>query len=281
MYCVFDIVCQTMAAIGATSQSSVILSASQPGSTEILRCTSLEFDRNRNLYTWDGTVDELQEFCVDNLELLEPKLSSSERCISLKTKGVTFTLYPSTKTLQVQGTDQKEVKRKMQVFLPTDQGNQSENSELSTDVEDVISKIQGDNDESTIGSMKGVVREVLDQDVPASPGVQHLSCKGCNALKLELQNVTLEVEELKRQMVYSNEPTTANGQPSASSKPQHADIIRLQESNNSLIDTVQILANLLSRQSCHSGKDHSSIKESQESRAFPPPPPGLQVTSVF
>ena len=132
-----------MAAIGATSQSSVILSASQPGSTEILRCTSLRFDRNRNLYTWDGTVDELQEFCVDNLELLEPKLSSSERCISLKTKGVTFTLYPSTKTLQVQGMDQKEVKRKMQVFLPTDQGNQSENSELSTDVEDVISRVTG------------------------------------------------------------------------------------------------------------------------------------------
>lgn len=52
----------------------------------------------------------------------------------------------------------KEVKRKMQVFLPTDQGNQRENSELSTDVEDVISSIQGDNDKSTIGSMKGVVR---------------------------------------------------------------------------------------------------------------------------
>ena len=206
MYCVFDIVCQTMAAIGATSQSSVILSASQPGSTEIFRCTSLGFDRNRNLYTRDGTVDELQEFCVGNLELLEPKLSSSERCISLKTKGVTFTLYPSTKTLQVQGMDQKEVKRKMQVFLPTDQGNQSENSELSTDVEDVISSIQGDNDESTIGSMKGVVWEVLDQDVPASPGVQHLSCKGCNALKLELQNVKLEVEELKRQMVFQMNP---------------------------------------------------------------------------
>ena len=124
--------------------------------------------------------------------------------------------------------------------------------------------IQGDNDESTIGSMKGIVREVLDQDVPASPGVQHHSCKGCNALKLELQNVKLEVEELTRQMVYSNEPTTTTGQPSASSHPHHAEIIRLQESNNSLIDTVQILANLLSRQSCHSGKDHSSIKESQE-----------------
>lgn len=90
---------RAMAAIGATSQSSVILSTSLPGFTEILRCTSLGFDRNRNLYTWDGTVDELQEFCVDNLELLEPKLSSSERCTSLKTKGVTFTLYPSTKTL--------------------------------------------------------------------------------------------------------------------------------------------------------------------------------------
>lgn len=91
---------RAMAVIGATSQSSVILSASQPGSTEILR---LGFDRNRNLYTWDGTVNELQEFCVHNLELLEPKLSSSERCTSLKTKGVTFTLDPSTKTLQVQG----------------------------------------------------------------------------------------------------------------------------------------------------------------------------------
>ena len=43
-------------------------------------------------------------------------------------------------------TDQKEVfNRKMQVFLPTDQGNQSENSELSTDAEDVTSSIQGDN----------------------------------------------------------------------------------------------------------------------------------------
>lgn len=134
---------------------------------------SLGFYRNRNLYAWDGT----HEFCVDNLELLEPKLSSSERCTSLKTKGVTFTLYPSTKTLQVQGKDQKEVKRKMQVFLPTDQGNQSENNELSSDVVDVISSIQVDNDESTIGSMKGVVREVLELDAPASPGVQHHSCK--------------------------------------------------------------------------------------------------------
>ena len=65
-------------------------------------------------------------------------------------------------------------------------------------------------------------------------------------------------------MVYSNEPTPPTGQPSASSKPHHTEIIRLQESNNSLIDTVQILANLLSRQLRHSGKDHSSIKESQE-----------------
>ena len=61
-----------------------------------------------------------------------------------------------------------------------------------------------------------------------------------------------------------NKPTTTIGQPSASSKPHHAEIIRLQESNNSLIDTVQVLANLLSKQSCHSGKDLSSTKESQE-----------------
>ena len=94
--------------------------------------------------------------------------------------------------------------------------------------------------------------------------MQHHSCEGCNALKLELQNVKLEVEELKRQIVYCNEPITTTGQPRASSKTHHAKIIRLQESNNSLIDSVQILANLLSEQSCHSGKDHSSNKESQE-----------------
>lgn len=152
----------------------------------------------------------------------------------------------------------------MQVFLPTDQGNQRENSKLSTDVEDIISSIQGDNDKSTIGSMKGVVREVLELDAPASPGVQHHSCEGCNALKLELQNVKLEVEELKRQIVYCNEPIITTGQPRASSKTHHAKTIRLQESNNSIIDSVQILANLLSKQSCHSGKDHSSNKESQE-----------------
>ena len=132
-----------MAMNGPTSQSSVILNASQPGSTAISNCTSLGFDRNRNLYTWDGTVDELQEFCADKVELLEPKLSSSERCTSLKTNGGTFTLYPSTKTLQVQGTDQKEVKRKMQAFLPADKGNQSGSSDPPSDVEDVI---QGDND---------------------------------------------------------------------------------------------------------------------------------------
>lgn len=131
----------------------------------------------------------------------------------------------------------------MQVFLPTDQGNQRENSKLSTDVEDVISSIQGDNDKSTIGSMKGVVREVLELDAPASPGVQHHSCEGCNALKLELQNVKLEVEELKRQIVYCNEPIITTGQPRASSKTHHAKIIRLQESKNSIIDSVQILAN--------------------------------------
>ena len=128
-----------MAVHGQTSQSSVILSASQPGSTEILRCTSLGFDRNRHLYTWDGTVDELKDFCADKLKLLEPKLSSSERCTSLKTNGVTFTLYPSTKTLQVQRTDQKEVKRKMQAFLPADKGNQSDSSDPPSDVEDATS----------------------------------------------------------------------------------------------------------------------------------------------
>ena len=62
--------------------------------------------------------------------------------------------------------------------------------------------------------MEGVVREVLDLDVPASPGLQHHSCNGCNALKSELQNVKLEVKELKRQIAYSNEPTTTTGQPS-------------------------------------------------------------------
>ena len=52
-FVIIKVVCVTraMAAIGATSQSSVILSASLPGSTEILRCKSLGFDRNRNLYT--------------------------------------------------------------------------------------------------------------------------------------------------------------------------------------------------------------------------------------
>ena len=114
--------------------------------------------------------------------------------------------------------------------------------------------------------MKSVFREVLELGTPYSPGVQHHSCKGCNALKLELQNLKLEVEELKGQIGFSNEPITTTGQPSASSETHHAERIRLQESNNSLVDTVQILANLLSKQSCLSGKDHSSIKESQEKK---------------
>ena len=107
-------------------------------------------------------------------------------------------------------------------------------------------------------SFKATTTRVL----AASPGLQHHSCKGCNALKLGLQNVKLEVEQLKRQIAYSNKPTTI-GQPSASSKPHHAEMNRLQESNNSLIDTVQVLANLISKQSCQR-KDPLSTKESQE-----------------
>ena len=37
------------------------------------------------------------------------------------TKGITFTLYLSTKTLQVQGTDQKEVKCRMKSYISNDQ----------------------------------------------------------------------------------------------------------------------------------------------------------------
>ena len=80
---------------------------------------NLAFDTKKQLLLWKGSVDELQHFCSEQLNIGQLKVSSCDRSTSLKANGVTFTLY-KTKTLQVQGAARKEVQAKIKSLLNLD-----------------------------------------------------------------------------------------------------------------------------------------------------------------
>ena len=76
---------------------------------------SIEEDKNSRKFKWQSGFNEPKSFVNDELNLsgqLSP-VSKSSGFLVLKTNGVTLSFFPKTKTLNVQGAKQEEVRKKL------------------------------------------------------------------------------------------------------------------------------------------------------------------------
>ena len=70
------------------------------------------------MFTWSGDIEALKELCRQDLDIEPLKvLDNGNRSTSLKAKSVTLTLYKSTKSLQIEGSDVSIVKAKLRLLL--------------------------------------------------------------------------------------------------------------------------------------------------------------------
>ena len=85
---------------------------------ELLTRIYLGFDDKKQMFTWSGDIEALKELCRQDLDIEPLKvLDNGNRSTSLKAKSVTLTLYKSTKSLQIEGSDVSIVKAKLRLLL--------------------------------------------------------------------------------------------------------------------------------------------------------------------
>ena len=86
----------------------------------------LHYDHKKSLFIWKGTPDDLKSFCHEVLNITESfTVSANGRSTVIKNKQVSFNLFTSTKTLQVQGVKAQIIKNRLKSLLqPDDQLNQ-------------------------------------------------------------------------------------------------------------------------------------------------------------
>ena len=111
-----------MAATGCVSESS----STAAEFTTVRRVTSdkydpfkhlLSWDEKQSLFKWKGSLEELQDFSSNVLELdVSPTKCITDRSGSLKSKLVTLVLYNSTGTLQIQGPESISIKTELENF---------------------------------------------------------------------------------------------------------------------------------------------------------------------
>ena len=112
-----------MAATGCVSESS----STAAEFTTVRRVTSdkydpfkhlLSWDEKQSLFKWKGSLEELQDFSSNVLELdVSPTKCITDRSSSLKSKLVTLVLYNSTGTLQIQGPESISIKTELRKLL--------------------------------------------------------------------------------------------------------------------------------------------------------------------
>ena len=119
---------------------------------------SIEEDKNSRKFKWKSGFNELKSFLNDELSLSGQwsSVSKSGGFLALKANGVTLSFYPKTKTLNVQGAKQEEVRKKLFSLLSRGNLNIDTNEEVlnerhvgqeQTDDEDVdVLPNDGDNE---------------------------------------------------------------------------------------------------------------------------------------
>lgn len=113
--------------IQSSSQTSI---EDETTSSDLLKF--IRYDQKKNLLSWEGSLDELKVFCHDDLHITEPfTITANGRATVIKNKQLTFNLFTSTKTLQIQGSNAKQIKEQIKTFLKLYEGNQNTVDEVT------------------------------------------------------------------------------------------------------------------------------------------------------
>ena len=133
----------------------------------------LSFDNSKSLYIWSGSFEDLLRFAEQELDLENFTQSTSDRAYSIKIKNsVTLTLFKSTHTLQILGTDAKLYKDKLNALIcgddrPDDRVEETINdSEVSiTEISDSQTSRHSAKDAAMLNEARNVQFSVLQEDL--------------------------------------------------------------------------------------------------------------------
>ena len=165
----------------------------------------IKLDSKKELFSWHGSLKKLQEFCVKVLNLESPiKIISGKTSTSLKTKSVTLSFYPSTRTLQVQGAQVKELKEKLKTlvgnadeeFESTSASERNANSQETNDAErNTLSSINDLNSASAF-NLDSVIDLEDSRTKNSAPCCQHQS------LLDEIGRIKAELKKIKDSEIF-------------------------------------------------------------------------------
>ena len=142
---------------------------------------SIEKDKNGRKFKWQSGFNELKSFVNDELSLSGQwsSVSKSGGFFVLKGNGVTLSFYPKTKTLNVQGAKQEEVRKKLFSLLSRGNLNTDANEQVLN--EKHVGQEQTDDEDVDVLPNSGD-NEVIQQnhDEPAYHEEQAFHhCPGC------------------------------------------------------------------------------------------------------
>ena len=163
---------------------------------------SIEEDKNGRKFKWQSGFNELKSFVNDELSLSGQwsSVSKSGGFFVLKGNGVTLSFYPKTKTLNVQGAKQEEVRKKLFSLLSRGNLNIDANEQVLN--EKHVGQEQTDDEDVDVLPNSGD-NEVIQQnhDEPAYHEEQAFHhCPGCKENADAINGLKKEFVKLNEQL---------------------------------------------------------------------------------
>ena len=260
---------------------------SSSNTTDILRFLSIQNERGKAKIKWLGELSHLKEFITGKLKLQGTWsfVSGNGGFHVFKASLVTLSFYPGTKTFNVQGTKQEEIKKLVTSLYEENIDNNCELSEVSTSLrhsEQCIADL--DDDPQVSSTHEGDTNDSESDSEDESDVDNPISCKGCK------ENLGL-IKDLCQRMTKL--------ESKARNSDSHQDLLNkiqiLEQQRDSLLITIELLTNRPANAPSFPYPEHSfgfsgfptgqfgsTNKASYQASQFTPPSPLFKsITTTF